>query len=223
MSNIIICVNIDIIGHKCDYFEFGESTMKKNKGHSLVKKATNSVISMLLALGLVQFHPVTTIQAKEIGEKNESQKAGCEAVISGSAPAGYTDVLDNGSVFRGGQAKSGVQSEEDYLDDDPNDFAKPLPYGNTFVDVKKIKWVNGANYIIDIKDDRFKWIALTSEGENLEDLNGNKPESDPMGIGKGINVDSDANYNSAIGYVGELNGYLDNFTDTAAINGIRML
>lgn len=76
---------------------------------------------MLLALGLVQFNPVTTIQAKEIGEKNEQQIAACNAVIGGNTPDDYTDVLGNRSVFRGGQAKSALQNEKAPLDYDPNE------------------------------------------------------------------------------------------------------
>ena len=130
------------------------------------------VITMLSegALGSI----TRTVNAKEIGKKNETQKETCKAVADGTEPDGYTD-LGNGAVYRGGDSLSQWQVNNNWwkgkaLDDDQNTFANPLPYGDTFVDTTKLKWDNSDNFIIDIQDERFKWVKAGDEP--LTDKNG---------------------------------------------------
>lgn len=119
----------------------------------------------------------------------------------------YEKLLD-GAVYRGGNSKSGIQAEgkdkDTYLDEDPNDFASVLPYGNTYIDTSKLNWNENSNYIIEIADNLpFQWIA----GENYKDRadsNGLPVETDPLGDGSGLAADIDP----VIAYVGPIKGYL---------------
>lgn len=82
--------------------------------------------------------------AKEIGKKNEQACDHCEKVSKGETPKDSSDKpyekLANGAVYRGGNARSVVsENKTDYeLDNDPNDFANPLPYGNVYVDTSRL-------------------------------------------------------------------------------------
>ncbi|MBR6459576.1 MAG: hypothetical protein IKS49_05380 [Actinomycetaceae bacterium] len=156
--------------------------------------------------------------AKEIGSKNEVQAENCDAVVNGTAPEGYEN-LGNKSVYRGGNSLTrwdtplaGTWYGGAPLDEDVNDFANPLPYGDTFVDTTKLKWDNPNGFIIDIQDDRFKWVKAGDEP--LTDANGNTTTNDPMGQNKPL-----SNGNPGIYYVGELQSYLDNVTDEAKTGG----
>lgn len=53
----------------------------------------------------------------------------------------YVDLLGNGSVYIGGNAKSAYSSTS-VFDDDPDDFTNILPYGNVYVNTDKIKFDN---------------------------------------------------------------------------------
>ena len=96
--------------------------------------------------------------AKDIDNKNEAQKQACDAVIGSEAPAGYKDELGDKSVFRGGNTHSAT-SKTNILDNDINDFATPLPYGDTYIDTSKLNWDNPDGFAIDIKDPRFVWMS----------------------------------------------------------------
>lgn len=162
----------------------------------------------------------TLAYAKDIGKKNEQACKECEAVRAGTAPAGYTDVLGNKAVYRGGTARSGLQNGTS-LDDDSDTFASPLPYGDTYIDVTRIRWTATSTYIIDIPEGSpFHWVATSSAGASLRDANGRVPETDPMGQKKGISkwVGQEGR-NTAIAYVGPLKGFHDNFTDAASETG----
>lgn len=170
------------------------------------------IIAALVALAGVSAWSVheTLAYAKEIGQKNQAAKQYCEAVLANNAPAGYTSVLGDASVFRGGDSLSRWDNQNGwwngaYLDHDSNDFAKPLPYGNTYIDTSKLNWTNSSGFIIDIQDDRFKWVSTNQ----LTDAQNHTSTDDPMGQGKGFSG-ADAIY-----YVGELHSYLPNTTDAA--------
>lgn len=182
-----------------------------------MNKHLSKLMAMLLALGMSSTSFVSgnyTVYAKEIGKKNEKKQEDCEVILSGLTPKDssgedYEDILGNGSVYRGGNARSGVtEGGKHYLDNDPNDFANALPYGNVFVDTTKLKWNTPANFIIDIKDDRFKWIATGDVV--LEDAVGHTSINNPLGSEKtlkGERTSSGIVDSQSIAYVGELKPY----------------
>ena len=167
---------------------------RKRRSYEILRKVLGVTLSLIMVLTTVFGGiggslmekvglGVDEAYAKVIGNKNETQKQVCDNVAFGTTPAGYTDVLGNRSVYRGGNAKSGVtEGGKHYIDDDPDDFANSLPYGNVFVDTSKLSWSNPANFIIDIKDDRFKWVGIA--GNVLEDALGTKQETEPLIPGK---------------------------------------
>lgn len=204
--------------------------MKAKRIGNLVKRMLSIGLALIMVLTAV-FSGIGTgllekaglgvdeVYAKEIGKKNEQACDECKAVNKGTAPAGYTDVLGNKAVYRGGTATSGLQTGQSF-DTDPDTFASPLPYGDTYVDVSMLRWTDSATYIIDIpKDSPFQWVAVTDEGAALKDANGKTPEADPMGLKKGISEWAGQSLSSVIAYVGPLKGFHDNFTDAASGTG----
>ena len=155
--------------------------------------------------------------AKEIGEKNEVQKEGCERVTSNNPPSEYNDVI-SGSVFSGGNSHS--QTGSNVIDEDPTDFASPLPYGDTFIDTNKLNWDTPSNFIIDIRDDRFQWVTI---GEDpLVDAMGNTTTNDPMKLDdpKPLKLKATATKPiRGIFYVGPLQSYHENIADPTDDNG----
>ena len=172
--------------------------------------------------------------AKDIDNKNEAQKQACDAVIGSEAPAGYKDELGDKSVFRGGNTHSAT-SKTNILDSDINDFATPLPYGDTYIDTSKLNWDNPDGFAIDIKDPRFIWISSTKvedpNGSTVynnkkytiqdvprKDKNGFESTSDPFETGNMV-----ASFNGGsetyIAYMGPLDSYLDDIKGAASATG----
>ena len=159
-----------------------------------------------------------TVNAKEIGLKNEEQQKACLAVSQSNAPEGYSSVLGDTSVYRGGDSYSKTASFE--LDTDVTDFAKPLPYGDTFVDTKRLNWNTPENFVIDIQDDRFVWVNIRDEP--LKDAQGHESTNDPYGEGRPLKytVNADTKKDArAIWYVGPLKSYHDDIKDAADNDG----
>ena len=141
------------------------------------------------------------------------QKAGLSYGNNGysTTPLTYETVIP-GAVYRGGNAKSGKQKTNDsdpdiYFDEDPNDFANVLPYGNTYIDTKKLNWDADNDFTIEIAQGApFKWIA----GANYSGLTDSTKEfavvMDPLGDGSGLADD----VAPIIAYVGPVKGYLGN-------------
>ena len=205
-------------------------------------KMVRIILCCVLALGMVAGNglgnPMSqTIEAnaKERDEKNELQKQGCESVKADNPPDGYTEVIE-GKVFSGGNSFSRTGSA--VLDNDLTDFANPLPYGDTFVDTTKLNWNNPSGFIIDIKDDRFKWVSINEvpvlDGAGnatgsveplapLKDALGNVSTGDPMGTGdlKLRTTGSAAPKKPIRGifYVGPLDSYHKNINDPASDEG----
>lgn len=161
------------------------------------------ILTLSLALSLTAF---SSAFAKERGEKNRQACDNCMGMSR--APQGYEDLLGDGSVYRGGNSKSELQSGGGELDNDANDFADVLPYGNTYVDTSKLTWDNPDGFVIDIKDDRFVWVSTTPR----RDAEGHTSTADPMGHG----FDSDV---ETIAYIGEVKSYLPNTADAARTGG----
>lgn len=157
--------------------------------------------------------------AKNKGVKNEAQKQACDAIVQSKTPAGYSDELGDGSVFRGGNTRT-AQGASNPLDDDINDFATPLPYGDTYIDTSKLNWDNPDGFLIDIKDSRFKWVYKgPTVPEELKDSAGHAPTNKPLDPNKTISDYSNGISGHMIAYVGELNSYLDNIQDASKPNG----
>lgn len=198
-----------------------------------MRKIGNGIISLVLIVGLLHSNVVTTVFAKEIGNKNEEKQKECVAIINGDTPKDasgnqYEDVLGNGSVYKGGNAKSAViepggdPGVTNVLDNDPDDFASVLPYGNVFVNKERISWTNPNNFIIDIQDDRFKWIAV--DDKSFTDAKGFSTINNPLGKPlKGGSLDKESKNYGFIAYVGELKPYHADFkaaTDDAGYTNV---
>ena len=158
--------------------------------------------------------------AKEIGNKNEQQKQACDAVSKGDPPTygsyEYKDLLGDKSVYSGGNSYSKTGNYE--LDTQINDFAKPLPYGNTYVDTSKLNWDDPSAFVIDIKDNRFKWVSSTEEP--LRDAENHVSTNDPMGLGKGVkSILTAEGVIKCIAYVGELTSFHDDIKAAASDKG----
>ena len=187
-------------------------------------KVIRIILCFVLALGMVAGNglgnPMSqTIEAnaKEIGEKNEVQKEGCESVVANNPPSGYNDVI-SGSVFSGGNSHS--QTGSNVIDEDPTDFASPLPYGDTFIDTNKLNWDTPSNFIIDIRDNRFQWVTI---GEDpLVDAMGNTTTNDPMKLDDPKPLQLKAGATGPIRgifYVGPLQSYHENIADPTDDDG----
>ena len=184
----------------------------------------------------------TEVYAKPVSEKNESQKQGCENVSNGEAPSGYTDEIGDGSVYRGGNTRSAT-GKNYILDSDINDFATPLPYGDTFVDTSKLNWDNPDNFIIDIRDPHFVWISSNKvedpngtmtygTGDNAKtyniidvprkDKNENTSTSDPFNTGKKITY-FNGGAETYIAYMGPIDSYLADIKDPASDEGNKLV
>ena len=147
--------------------------------------------------------------------KNQQACDDCIKVLKKTPPVlegygEYAPANSDSSVFRGGHSNSGLQGSAASWDNEPNDFATVLPYGNTYIDASRLTWSDPDKYpfIIDIQDERFKWIA----GENKANVKAKNsageeisPNTDPMGDKRGL----DADQGLVIAYVGPLTGYLD--------------
>ena len=124
------------------------------KGYSSSERIGRIVFTMLLSFSMLLSGVTPWLggaqeaYARDINEKNKTQKQGCDNVVKGNPPTDYTTVVD-GAVFSGGNSYSKSDGKE--LDQDVTDFAKPLPYGNTYIDVSKLNWNTPSNFIIDIK------------------------------------------------------------------------
>ena len=195
-------------------------TNHTRKDRHLARRAASLALGAVLTAGAVLgglgagvFGGAREAYAKDIGQKNEQACDHCEKVRDGETPkdtAGNDyDKLLNGAVYQGGNARSGVtEGGAHYIDNDQNDFANSLPYGNVFVDTSKLSWSNPASFIIDIKDDRFKWVGIA--GNVLEDALGTKQTTDPLIPGKTLTDERQSagnKDNGFIAYVGELKPY----------------
>ena len=201
-----------------------------------LEKAVSILVITAMILGCMSLPWAGITQAayaKEIGQKNEQALAHCQSVLNGSAPEGYSGVpgteiegSTNFSVYSGGNSSTKANGTE--IDSDPTDFASPLPYGNVFVDVTKLKWDDPKGFVIDIKDDRFQWVTIEEE---LTDAENHKSTTDPMSAAEGI-VSNDPDVTGVskplkfresvtdpdktirgIYYVGPLTSYLPKITD----------
>ncbi len=156
------------------------------------------------------------------GEKNQQACDHCKAVKAGSAPTGYNAIYGTAdkSVYRGGNSISrwigGTNAwyGGEPLDDDPNDFANPLPYGNVYIDRSKLSWNNPSGFIIDIQDPRFKWVAAGDAPLTDAKENPTASTNDPMGTGHPV-----SGVSAGIAYVGELKSFHDSIRDKASENG----
>ena len=165
------------------------------------------ILACMILLSFLVVYP-NSANAAEKGKKNLEQLAIAENVAAGNPPPGYSSVVSG--VYMGGKSRSNQQSATTSLDDDPNNFANILPYGDIYIDTSKLNWNTPEGFIIDIKDkEHFKWVSETP----LEDAEGNESTSDPMGMGYGFEGAT------AIYYVGELRSYLTNMTDSASSDG----
>ena len=159
--------------------------------------------------------------AAAVGDKNKQACDDCERVVAGTPPAGYTPIpgteIGGGkyAVYSGGNSKS--QTGSAVLDNDPTDFAKPLPYGNVYVDANKLKWDNPEGFIIDIKDNRFKWVYVSETP--LEDKEGNVSTNDPMGLGKPLKMSGSNAPMKGICYVGPLKSFHEDIKAAASDEG----
>ena len=162
----------------------------------------------MILLSFLVVYP-NSANAAEKGKKNLEQLAIAENVAAGNPPPGYSSVVSG--VYMGGKSLSNQQNTTNPpLDNDSNSFANILPYGDIYIDTSKLNWNTPEGFIIDIKDkEHFKWVSETP----LEDAEGNKSTSDPMGMGYGFEGAT------AIYYVGELRSYLENMTDSASSDG----
>lgn len=121
------------------------------------------------------------------------------------------ETLIPGAVYRGGNARSGLQDSGVQFDSDHNDFANVLPYGDTYIDTGKLSWSvnNSGAFTIDIRDSRFVWIASPSYKDKVKDSNGLNVDTDPLNDGIGIQ-DINGDLAPTIAYLGPINGYLGN-------------
>lgn len=182
---------------------------KKRKNVSRVL----AIIMIMIMVASAIFSSPVNVYAKDVGNKNEQACDHCEMVKGGYAPTDsegkeYNKLLD-GAVYRGGNAKSAAQegNAKYPLDTDPDDFAASLPYGNVFVDTKKLTWSNPDNFIIDIKDSRFKWIGV--DNVKLTDAKGFSTINDPLGKPLTGGTLSGSKGTGFMAYVGELKSYHD--------------
>ena len=170
------------------------------------------------------------IKAKNPGQKNDRELAVCLAIKENTRPQyegyTYTNILGNKSVYRGGNTYSNNGTE---LDKQENDFAAPLPYGNTYIDTTKLNWDNKNGFDIQINDSRFVWVSSKLVDNKivdlpLEDINGTKSTATPFGKNTPKIYSSNGGNDSYIAYVGELKSYLSDIklaaTDDGKINEI---
>lgn len=165
---------------------------------------------------------VDTAYAAAIGQKNKQACDDCKRVVKGEPPEGYDGVAgtelegqdDKYSVYYGGDSYSKSNGKE--YDQDITDFANPLPYGDVYVDANKLKWDNPESFIIDIQDDRFKWVYVSDTP--LIDAEGHQSTNDPMGMGKPLKMTGGTPLRG-ICYVGPLKSYLDNIKDSTIEDG----
>ena len=192
--------------------------MKQMGKVSIIRRGLSLLLSLVLVFGCLfgtwtggMFGGAEEVYAKERGEKNKQACDSCEAVRDDNPPAGYDAVIE-GKVYSGGNSYTKTSGVE--IDTDPTDFAKPLPYGNVYVDASKLNWDNPNGFIIDIKDDRFQWVSISDEP--LKDAKNNTSTNDPMGVKDAgpLKYAGDKNFR-AICYVGPLQSYLANITDKA--------
>lgn len=196
---------------------------KASRGRkSLAPRLVGALFAFLVLFGAFVVVGGADLLAKPIGQKNKQACDNCKAVLAGTAPEGYTgvpgtEVGDTGkySVYSGGNSYSNANSVE--LDQDPTDFAKPLPYGNVYIDASKLNWDNPDGFIIDIKDtDHFKWVAI---GETLTDATGKtKSTSDPMALTTAKPLQATGQLRG-IFYVGPLTSYLSDVTSAVSTSG----
>ena len=162
-----------------------------------------------------------TAYAKDRGQKNKQACEDCNRVVAGEEPKGYDGVagteIGGGkhAVYSGGNSYSKAAGKE--FDTDPTDFANPLPYGDVYVDANKLNWDNPEGFIIDIQDDRFKWMSVSDTP--LTDAKGNESTNDPMGLGKPLKMDEGKDPLQGICYVGPLKSYHDDIKAAASDNG----
>ena len=203
--------------------------MKNLVGKVTIRRGLSFLLSLILVFGSL-FGTWTgsmfgggaeEVYAKEPGQKNKQACDHCEAVRDNEPPEGYTEVVA-GKVYSGGNSYSeaaAVSNGPKLKDQDPTDFAKPLPYGNVYIDANRLNWDNPNNFVIDIQDDRFQWVSISDEP--LTDAKGKKSTNDPMGVeGAGpLKMDAGIDPMAGIAYVGPLKSYLANMTDTAKEGG----
>lgn len=193
------------------------------KGYSSSERIGRIVFTMLLSFSMLLsgitpwLGGAQEAYAREITKKNEVQKQGCDNVRAGNPPADYTTVVYK-AVFSGGNSYS--KSDGNELDQDVTDFAKPLPYGNTYIDVSKLNWNTPSNFIIDIQDDRFQWVNIG--GDQLRDKEGHTSTNDPMKLDtpKPLKLKSTTTDPvRGIFYVGPLKSYHEKITDKTDKDG----
>ena len=225
----------------------GGTKRTAGRGRGFLARTLGVVLAATLGVGIgaaVAPNAVkeTEVYAKPVSEKNKSQKQGCENVSNGQAPSGYTNEIGDGSVYRGKNTRSAI-SKDYILDSDINDFATPLPYGDTFVDTSKLNWDNPDNFIIDIRDPHFVWISSNKvedpngtmtygTGDNAKryniidvprkDKNGNTSTSDPFGTDKKITF-FNGGQETYIAYMGPIQSYLNDIKDPASDEGKNLV
>ena len=195
---------------------------KKN----ILKKSLVLLMTLSLFISIIHINTTNVVYAKDIGKKNDEACKNCQVVSEGTPPTGYTPIAGTAigtsgkySVYSGGNSRSKfgtINSETNKtLDDDPTDFAKPLPYGNVYIDASKLNWDNPSDFIIDIKDDRFKWVCTS---KTLVDAGNSKSTNDPMGLGKPL-TNTSGKDTRGIFYVGPLKSYLSDINSTVTEGG----
>ena len=229
----------------------GRGSGKKGKTRGRLARFLGVVLAATLGVGIgavvtpnaVKETEVYAEETEETRSKNKTQKNGCDAVTQGNPPAGYIEELkDDGSVYRGGNTRSAA-GNENILDEDINDFATPLPYGDTFVDTSKLNWDNPDNFIIDIRDPHFVWISSNKvedpngtmtygTGDDAKtyniidvprkDKNENTSTSDPFNIGKKITFFNGGS-ETYIAYMGPINSYLEDIKSAASDTGRNLV